>query len=262
MHCEVLICPSLVSRGHKILEAMAAAGALAGVTCKIRDHYTGNSEWLMTWGMGSPQRREWLEAHRRTGGRIIGWDLGYWDRDQQMRLTIDEDHPQRFLKVMDSSRFDASGIKLRADANPDGPIILAGLGRKQRIALGDTTMKWESNKLKAIRAAYPNKTVLYRSKRSEILHPLKSAFGTIDQALRGASLVVCRHSNVAVDACIAGIPVVCEDGIAAALYGDDLLHPIIPSIDCRRFFLQQVAWWQWKSSEAYEAWKFIISILI
>lgn len=261
MDCEVLVDSSIVSRGQKILYAMVAASASAGINCKISDHYTGSSDWLMTWGMGSTQRRPWLNQHKSRGGRIIGWDLGYWDRDNYMRLTIDEDHPQQFLKAMDGSRFNASGISLHNLATSSGPIILVGLGRKQRIALGDTTMKWESNKWKAIHAAYPNKTVLYRPKRSEVLYPLRSALGPIEKVLHAASLVVCRHSNVAIDACIAGIPVVCEDGIAAALYGNDLLHPVKPSIESREFFLKQVAWWQWKPSEAQEAWKFIISIL-
>ena len=44
------------------------------------------------------------------------------------------------------------------------------------------------------------------------LLPETGPTGTIADVLNGCSVVVCRHSNVAVDACIAGVPVECEGG--------------------------------------------------
>lgn len=261
MDCEVLICSGTASRGSIMLAAMVAAAHQAGMNCLVDDQYRARSKWLMTYGLGHTERRKWVDAHLQNGGRLIGWDLGYWDRSQSMRLTIDADHPQRLLHDFGKERFERSALQLRNDYDAFGPIVLVGLGRKQRAALHDSTMRWESNKLKQIRAAYPDKQILYRPKRTENLRGVKSVSGSIEQVLKGASLIVCRHSNVAVDACFAGIPVVCEDGIAAALYENDLLHPVNPDIRARLQFLQNVAWWQWKPSEAVEAWNFIISIL-
>ena len=261
MDCEVLICPHTASRGSAILAAMVKASSQAGITCHVSNSYKASSKWLMTYGLGHVGRRPWVDAHLKSGGRLIGWDLGYWDRADSMRLTIDADHPQRWLRDFGSARFDQAKLVLRNDYHATGPIILVGLGRKQRATLGDSTMKWESNRLKEIRSAYPETQILYRPKRTENLRGVRSVAGTIEQAIYGASLVVCRHSNVAVDACFAGIPVVCEDGIAAALYGNDLLNPIHPDQSQRLQFLRNAAWWQWKPSEALYAWNFISSIL-
>ena len=75
----------------------------------------------------------------------------------------------------------------------------------------------------------------------------------IQELLRGASLVICRHSNVAVDACIAGIPVECEDGAARWLYAAGPVQPI----ERRASFLRRLAWWQWQCDEMEDAWKFL-----
>jgi len=261
MDCEVLLCAHTAGRGVAILKAMIAAADRAGVRTFVSDHYTGRSKWLMTYGLGHTGRRIWTDAHIKAGGRLIGWDLGYWDRESAMRLTIDRDHPQHLIKNMNGSRFDLDNVQLRNDYNPHGPIVLAGLGRKTREALNDVSMSWERNTLAAIQSAYPKARVLYRSKRQESFWPLKSLIGDVEKALRGASLVVCRHSNIAIDACIAGIPVVCSDGIAAALYGNDLNKVVKPDLGTRLQFLRNVAWWQWRPTEAEQAWKQIISIL-
>jgi hypothetical protein len=79
------------------------------------------------------------------------------------------------------------------------------------------------------------------------------AGGDIKDVLRGCSLVVCRHSNVAIDACVAGVPVDCEGGAALALYAE---HPQ-PTREHRVQFLQRLSWWQWRPSEARDAWQFV-----
>lgn len=261
MDCEVLLCPHTARRGEAILEAMIAAASTVGVKVFVGDQYTARSKWLMTYGLGHPGRRAWTNAHIKAGGRVIGWDLGYWDRESAMRLTIDKDHPQHLLSNMEGSRFDRYGIQLRDDYNPSGPIILVGLGEKTRNVLGIGMNNWEYSTLSAIRAAYPGRLVLYKPKKEGTLSALRSVEGSIETVLAGASLVVCRHSNVAIDACFAGIPVVCSDGIAAALYGNDLRNVVKPDHKARLQFLRNVAWWQWHPTEAVQAWKHIISIL-
>jgi hypothetical protein len=82
--------------------------------------------------------------------------------------------------------------------------------------------------------------------------------GPIIDSLRGCSLVVCLHSNVAIDACIAGVPVVCEDGAAAALYTNDIRHPVKPTREQRMAFLESLAWWNWLPIEAPKAWAYAL----
>lgn len=257
MRCEVLLQPNTARRGEKMLRAMIAAAPRCGVECVLTSVWRKAAPVLMTYGLGHLQRRPWQEAHKREGGRLIGWDLGYWDRDIpihfRMRLTLDDDHPHRLVREESPERFQQSGIELREDSDPAGPVVLVGLGRKQRAMMRLDPQAWERKKLAELKCRFPDREVIYRPKRNEYVHGFRTLTGPIETAIRGASLVVCHHSNVAVDACIAGVPVECEDGIAFALYRD---NPS-PSREERLRFLQGVAWWQWTTAESVQAWQFI-----
>lgn len=255
MECEVLL-PDTTRRGLRMLEAMIDA---APVRCYTTTVYQGKAPLLMSYGLGHLGRRPWTDAHVAAGGKLIGWDLGYWDRNETMRVTVERDHPRK-LPSMPAARWESANIPLRMDFDPSGPVILVGMGRKSRQQFGMGFQQWERNALAAIRAAYPGRRVIYRPKRLEQLENLPVATSPIEEVLKGASLVVCRHSNVGVDACIAGVPVVCEDGAASALYGSDLRHPVNPGAAERRNFLERLAWWQWKPSEASEAWQFLLKV--
>jgi hypothetical protein len=181
-----------------------------------------------------------------------------------MRCTLNGDHPPGYIREEPSDRWDAQGIPLREDFNPNGPIVLVGMGRKAAELHAGRVLAWETKALQQIRATYPGRRVLFRPKRAQgpILPGVPAAKGgPISEVLKGASLVVCRHSNVAVDACIAGIPVVCEDGAARALYGNDLKNPIAPDRAARERFMRGLAFWNWKPCEAGQAWTYLLSRL-
>ena len=254
---EILLAPDVKRRGRAMLKAMIAAAESAGVEAVVTEQWERRAPWLMSYGLGHPERRHWTRQHLADGGRLIGWDLGYWDRngvDFKMRLTVDHDHPHRLIRPMPMERFKAAGIRLRNDFDPAGHIVLVGLGRKQRIYLDLDGQTWESAKLTALQNRFPGRRILYRPKvETEGLRGCQTARGPIERVLQGASLVVCAHSNVAVDACIAGIPVECEDGAAFALYRQNTN----PTHEQRLEFLRSVAWWQWSPREALQAWQFI-----
>lgn len=261
MDCEVLY-GDVSKRAVKMFDALIATSASEGIQVKVSERWTKSSNLLMSYGLGHPQRRHWTEAHVKSGGRLIGWDLSYWDRENAMRCTVDNLHPWRLMKDMPADRWEASGIQLREDANPEGPVILIGMGRKSRAQFAMEDRAWERAALKEIQRQFPNKEIIYKPKREEdVLRGCRTVNGPIEAALRGASLVVCRHSNVAVDACIAGVPVICEDGAAKAIYNNDLSNPVNPSKAERLRFLQNLAYWQWKPSEARDAWKFLKTVL-
>jgi len=262
--CEILIGEPMAARGRKMLQAMIESAPGVGIRAVPSVKWTGRIPYVMSYGLGHPQRRLWTEAHKRAGGRVIGWDLGYWHRDAPlqfgMRLTIDDDHPHRRVKAMLSSapasRWEAAGIELREDFYAHGPIVLCGMGGKQRRLTGHGPQQWERRRLQALRSRFPGRRILYRPKRPEsALDGCGFALGGIEDALRGASLLVCAHSNTAVDACIAGIPVECDDGAAFALYEG---NPA-PSREERLAFLRALAWFQWNPTEGPEAWTFIRS---
>ncbi|WP_440221838.1 hypothetical protein ACQQ2N_12140 [Dokdonella sp. MW10] len=258
MDCEVVIAPRTALRGEKMLRAMVAAADEAGVRVTVTDRRRQQAPWLMTYGLGHPERRAANVAHVRAGGRLIGWDLGYWNREVPdafgMRLTIDADHPHGWITPAPGWRFDREGIELREDFDPTGPIVLVGMGKKQRRMLGISARAWELGAIRKLRREFPNRRIVYRPKREESpLDGCPTARGPIEHVLHGASLVVCAHSNVAVDACIAGVPVRCSDGAALTLYRDNPQ----PSREQRLEFLRSLAWWQWSPPEAAEAWAFI-----
>jgi hypothetical protein len=73
----------------------------------------------------------------------------------------------------------------------------------------------------------------------------------IEEALVGARLLVCRHSNCAIDATIAGVPFECEDGAAWWLAGKPF------TAAARLDFLHRLCWWQWRHEESAQAWTFL-----
>lgn len=264
MRAEVLLAEDLADRGRAILEAMIAA---APIPVRITPRgYKGDCEILMTYGTGHPERRPYWLQHIRTGKQGIGWDLGYWHRtdDFQMRMTLNGDHPPSYIRAEPPDRFNATGIQLRNEYDPKGPILLIGMGRKAACLHAGGPLVWERRMHAQLRAIYPKREIVFRPKRisGPMIRHCRTLVGMpIERALEGTSLVVCRHSNVAIDACIAGIPVVCEDGAAAALYGRDLRNPRAPGEEERRRFLEGVAYWNWKPSEAGEAWTYILGRL-
>ena len=261
MLCEILYDNDLSMRATRMLDAMIAAAPEVGVEPLVTPRWLKRTPLLMSYGLGHPQRRIWTEEHVRSGGRLIGWDLSYWARDDYMRCTVDHLHPWRLIRDMPPERWDSFGIPLREDADPNGPIVLIGMGRKSRAQFAMADRNWEKKALRDIQSAYPGRKIVYKPKRQEEgLVGCVTVNGPIEEALVGAALVVCRHSNVAVDACMAGVPVVCEDGAAKVLYGEDIRNPVNPSAAQRLRFLRNLAYWQWKPAEAVEAWKFLLEV--
>jgi hypothetical protein len=259
--------PQTVQRNAAdFMRSLISACPRAGMKALPFEEYRGEGDWLVIYGAGGDDRAEPWRRHLESGRRVILWDLGYWQRDpvksRLWRMSIDEWHPQDLLSAVEPnpSRYLASQVgPLREDAKDDGHILLCGLGKKSRKFLGHRRDTWEMKTLSKIRAAYPGRRIVYRPKpgQLETLPDVEvSRHVRIEEALKGASLVVCRHSNVAVDAAIAGVPCVCEDGAGAYLYGSDVANPKTPTREERQDFVYRLAWFQWGAWEAHEALKF------
>lgn len=248
---EILLDSPMAQRGKRILQAMRDAIPQSLITRE----YRGQHRILMIYGAGLAQRQDAMRRHMQRGGRVVCWDLGYWDRETAMRMSIDGMHPTAAqLAISDGPA--RRNFALRQDANPAGPVLLVGLGDKSAAMLGLRVHEWERKAISRIRAQYPGRQIVWRPKgRSAYpLDGLQMRSGMpIEDALRGCSLVVCRHSNVAIDACIADIPVDCEGGAAAALYQNGTQ----PDANQRAQFLSRLSWWNWKHEEAAQAWLFI-----
>lgn len=258
---EVLIGDhAMAARGKRMLEALLRCPQQPPNVFRS-SVYTGTRKVLMMYGAGLDSRRFALTQHLNKGGRAVIWDLGYWERDDHMRLSIDALHPvAKHLALAPPAPRSRFAFQLREDANPAGPILLIGLGVKSAALYKVNPMEWERRKAKELQQRFPGRTIKWRPKGTlyaEIPGTDLCRGGTIEEALQGCSLVVCRHSNVGVDACIAGVPVETEDGAALALYKG---NPT-PTVEQRTEFLRQLGWWNWKPEEAPHIWKWIERVL-
>jgi hypothetical protein len=236
-----------------ILDAFAEAVRHAGDDLRETQAYEGRSDWLVLHGVGGRMHDAARRAHLQRGGHVLVWDFGYWDRAKvtgHMRMSIDRDHPQAWL---DAVPLDASRPvpALREDADPDGHILLIGLGRKSRKYLNASD--WERRAYADLVRRFPGRRIVFKPKGSDPLRlPCERADPEtpIEELLRGSALVVCRHSNCAVDAVIAGVKFEAEDGAAMWLQRREFTPAN------RLEFLQRLAWWQYKPHEAALAWSF------
>lgn len=255
-------------RWTELFRMLAASAPDVGISLQVTPEYLGGSEWLLLWGPGNPARAEALKRHVMAGGRVLAFDLAYWQRNQKVRVSFDAPHPQRFVmrKTLPSDRFVNDGVVLTNDWDPDGPIVIAGLGEKARVQYGAGTVdEWEADMMRACSARWQRR-IVYRPKKADSPVPRWASHVSrepvVDDALRGASLVITWHSNVAVDAIRIGIPVVCRDGAAAAVcpgaIGSD--HRPMPE-EWRRKFLGNLAWFQWRPDEAPALWRFATEML-
>lgn len=255
-------------RGREMMRALMAAAPGAGVDVIETTAYRGESPWLMVWGPGAPARRDAIRAHVGNGGRAICFDLSYWQRNEKVRVSFDAPHPQHFVmrKALPVDRFVNDGVVLTNEWNPDGPVVIAGLGDKARVQYGAGIVDaWEADMMRACAARWL-KRIIYRPKKADSNVPIwathVSRAPSIDEALHGASLLITWHSNAAVDAIRMGVPVVCRDGAAAAVCQSTVESDHRPMPDeWRRKFLGNLAWFQWRPDEALALWRFATEML-
>jgi hypothetical protein len=205
--------------------------------------YQGNTEWLILYGVGAPEHNSARNRHIAKGGKVLIWDLGYTDRKNNFRMSINDDHPQRWLDKTPTDK--DLGVTLRDVHDPNGPVILVGMGRKSRAYLNEHS--WERRAFAKLRKR--GKKIIFRPKgrdQVELQGVPTDRKKDFNDLLVGASLVYARHSNCCIDAIISNVPFMCEDG--AAKWLKDLSE--------RETFLSKLAYWQWKPSEAAQAWEF------
>ena len=254
---EILMDEPMGERGMNMLRAMFDAAPSGTIKSKV---YGGKRELLLVYGAGLQTRQAAIRQQQASGGKVVMLDMGYWGREEDdMRVGITTFHPTP-EQIAASPTEARREIVLSELADPHGPIILIGNGTKSAVMLGQTHLEWERNKLAELRRRFPGRDIVWRPKGRVPTRicglPLRHGM-EIEDALRGCSLVVCRYSNVAVNACQVGVPVECEGGAAYSLYR----HGPRPTVAQRLDFLNRLSWWNYKPAEADQAWQHIWRML-
>lgn len=251
-------------RSEATMEALHTAAAHSGARVVCTDAYRGGSDLLVLWGPGHPARFDPMRRQVESGGHVLALDLAYWDRHRKVRFSFDAAHPQAWVmrRNWPMDRLTADGITVGSVWNPDGPVIIAGIGAKALVQYGDVVPRWEQAVIDECRAR--GRRVVYRPKRHTYDSPQwvdRCDKQTIDESLTGASLLVTWHSNAAVDAIRLGVPAVCRDGAAAAVCPSTLADatPLDPNVRDR--FLANLAYFQWLPTEASAAWRWVAEML-
>lgn len=238
---------------------------MAGLDSRIvSNDKTRKDALIVLYGLGGSDRIAYAGQPN-----VISFDAGYWDRKLEMsvrkyRVSIGGFHcPNRIFRGPHPGpdRWNESGLSMaESGGNPKGPILLVGNGPKSnRIGAAG----WCADMSRKLREWFPDRTIWYRPKPKRahdqcVVYDGIADDRDIDKVLAQCSLVVCRHSNVAVDAARCGVPCVCEDGAAAAIYdrpasakprGPKTREPWMPRDWERAAFLHRLAWWQWSMSE-------------
>lgn len=260
IQADVYLPPGTNATGRRILKSIIECRD-PEIQFHAVERYTGRSPWLVLWGVGAPGRSEIRDRHIASGGRVFLWDIGFFRRckiDGHCKVSVDQDYATKWLDGTEPlpGRWEALELELRDDYDPKGHIVLAGVGPKQHQYMAGKIDQWERDKLLELRRKYPDRRIVYRPKPQRAFIPLPCETdnkSSIEEVLRGASLAVCMHSNVAVDAVLAGVPFTSEDGVSTWLRGKPYTH------DVRLDFVRRIARWQYRSDEMKLAWQFLRS---
>lgn len=220
---------------------------------------------LVVYGPGGPDRFPAVQEQIKLGRAALLFDIGYWDRagyHRKYRFSLNDLHPlPEYLLAGPSpgaKRYEQSGLTIHQSApvSDKKRVLLVGNAPKA-CAVG--ARGWTSKKAREIRVLMPDYSIAWRPKpgrprEARVEHDSVSTENIV-RAVQGSALVVCKHSNVAIDACVQGVPVVCDNGAASAIYPSKLQEwELQPSFEARREFLHRLAYWQWSQHETNDFW--------
>ncbi len=265
------------NRSTGIARAMAQGIHASGdaVQCfRMTDYAEPNADVAVFYGLMRPI----LDGYRKAGKAAIYIDLGYWGRheggrrDGYHKFALNSRHPTAYFqnKVHCPKRFQHFHQPVYAwrSLESDGNILLAGMSAKAARAEGFAPEEWERSIVKEIRK-HTDRPILYRPKPNwpDATHiqgtkMVKGEDGDAHRFIRSLHAVVTHHSNMAVEAILAGVPVFCWDGVATAPgKGCSDISKIESPPDAinREQWAADIAWTQWNLAEmtSGRAWKYL-----
>lgn len=246
------------ARYRKIATAMAQGIAHYGdeaVLRQAREPALAGADCALMYGWA---RKDVLRRYRQ----FVYFDIGYWERDSYYRFGVNRWSSHGIVGGGGSpERLNSLGIKILPWRTTGDEIIVAGQSAKAATEHGFRYGEWE--RLMVERLAGCGKRIVYRPKPNDLrAQPIAGTVfdrRPLGEALASAWAVATHHSNVAIDALVAGVPVYCELGAGAAFSVpfEALADP--PLRPGREQFLADTAYLQWTLDEmrSGECWAYM-----
>lgn len=253
------------SRSHRIALALTTGARTAGYRATVRgdggySHPRGDIAAFYGYQKNMPRiMADYIEA----GKKVVFVDLGYWHRRQNGRwlgyhkISINARHPNAYLmnREFSAGRFERFKIPILPWRTKGNAIIVAGMSAKSAESYNLKPEQWERWAVEELRR-YTKRPILYRPKPSWLQakpiegSELQRTTQPIGRALRDCHAIVTHHSNVAVDAILAGVPAFCWGGVAESMSLQDLSlieEPYRPT--GRAQWASNIAYCQWDVRE-------------
>lgn len=209
--------------------------------------------------------RNVLRDYREAGRKAIYIDLGYWGRRKRTRwdgyhkLVLNDRHPTAYFQRRKHApdRFAQFGIRIQKWRRemPGAHILVAGMSAKAAAAEGLAPEQWERETIAAL-GELTSRPIIYRPKPNwPDSRPIPGSIwggrnDPLEAQLRNCHAVVAHHSNIAVDALMAGVPCICPGGVASVLSGHDLTQIESPPMPGgRKQWAADLAYTQWSKEE-------------
>lgn len=253
-------------------EGIMAVGHKAVIRRDTEDRMDGFDASVF-WGFTSPCQNL-VRACQTKGIPWIFIDLGYWRRElNYYKVCVNSRHPTAYFQKTPRppDRFARLGLEVgEVEIKGDNYILLAGMSGKAAWAWKLENQEYEV-KTAAELSKLTTRRIVYRPKPNWAAS--KAIPGTVydkttplHMALLKTHCVVTHHSNVAIDATLMGIPVLCKYGAASVLYPYELqrvdtIQPL--SRAARLQWAADVAYCQWSLHEMRTGvcWRNVLSVL-
>lgn len=247
-------------RSRHLAHAMAAGARALGIETFLTPDFSAPAGDVgVAYGWRYPGL---FEAYRAAGGHFVYLDLGWWDRKPKAdvlggfhKVAVDGREPGPYFRGgFGPERFSAHGLRAAPWRASGSHVLLAGMSAKSAKTRGYGPQEWEMAAIERI-SAVTSRPIIYRPKPSwGDANPIPGTIFSppgqpVEAVLRDCWAVVTLHSNVAVDALLAGVPVNVWEGVAADFSTPlaEIEAPRMP--DGRDQLLADIAWCQWTPAE-------------
>ncbi len=237
--------------------AMGKGAAAHGHEVHYHGRFDGkvHTDLCIAYGWINELTDQVFSKHTEAGVPFVFVDLGYWDRGAEGHYRVginDWDTAKHMKRGMPSDRFDRLRVPVRNDWNPGASqILIVGMSGKAAWTHGYKEGEWEHNtKQFLIGNARPGFDFYVRQKPNK----QNRRMAPIEEDLKESCFVVSHHSNVAVDALVAGIPYYAKKGVGSLLSPKELDpklfdQPWFPEQQDKMNLLYDIAYAQWTPSE-------------